>query len=109
MRLSVDGLEGRGGDRLLDVRGVAVVDLPAVPVARVQEDDLGGVNLSAVAPLPVIALPGVVHQASGDVDAVALSRDSAADGRIAPTGLRHPSRRTGLATFAAPGSPLDGL
>ena len=37
---------------------------------------------------------------------VPLSRDSAADGRIAPAGLRHPSHRTGRATFMAPGSPL---
>ena len=49
-----------------------------------------------------------------DVDAaraqhVVLSRDGAANGRIAPAGLRHPSHRTGLATFMAPGSPLDGL
>ena len=38
----------------------------------------------------------------------ALSRDSAANGRIAPAGLRHPSHRTGRATFTAPGSPSDG-
>ena len=39
----------------------------------------------------------------------ALGRDSAADGWIAPAGLRHPSHRTGRATFMASGSPLDGL
>ena len=39
----------------------------------------------------------------------ALGRDSAADGRIAPAGLCHPSHRTGRATFMASGSPLDGL
>ena len=39
----------------------------------------------------------------------ALGRDSAANCRIAPAGLRHPSHRTGRATFAASGSPLDGL
>ena len=38
-----------------------------------------------------------------------LGRDSAADGRTAPAGLRHPSHRTGLATFTASGSPSDGL
>ena len=87
------------------------LSLPPLPLPPLEsrEDDLGGVNLGAVAPLAVVALPGVLDQAARDVDAVALSRDSAADGRIAPTGLRHPSRRTGLATFAAPGSPLDGL
>ncbi len=40
---------------------------------------------------------------------LSLGRDSAADGRIAPAGLRHPSHRTGRATFMASGSPLDGL
>ena len=39
---------------------------------------------------------------------IALSRDSAANGRIAPAGLRHPSHRTGRATLTAPGSPSDG-
>ena len=38
-----------------------------------------------------------------------LGRDSAADGRTAPAGLRHPSHRTGLATFTASDSPSDGL
>ena len=37
----------------------------------------------------------------------AVSRDGAADGRTAPAGLRHPPRRTGLATFTASGSPSD--
>ena len=44
-----------------------------LPPAGVEEDDLGGVYLGAVAPLPVVALPGVLDQASGDVDAVALA------------------------------------
>ena len=36
-----------------------------------------------------------------------VGRDGAADGRTAPAGLRHPPRRTGLATFTASGSPSD--
>ena len=66
MRLCFARLEGKGGDRILDVRGVAVV-LPAVAAPGVEEDDFLGVNLGAVAPLPVVALPGVLGQASGDV------------------------------------------
>ena len=38
---------------------------------------------------------------------VEVGRDGAADGRTAPAGLRHPPRRTGLATFTASGSPSD--
>ena len=65
---AVVGLEGGGADRLLDVRGVA----GAVAVAGVAEHDLGGVNLGTVAALAVVALPAVLDEASGDVDAVAL-------------------------------------
>ena len=36
-----------------------------------------------------------------------MGRDGAADGRTAPAGLRHPPRRTRLATFTASGSPSD--
>ena len=61
-------LEGRGADRLLDVRGVVV----AVAAPGVEEHDLGGVDLGAVAALAVVALPAVLDQAPGDVDAVAL-------------------------------------
>ena len=39
----------------------------------------------------------------------ALGRDGTADGRTAPAGLRHPTLRTGRATFTASGSPSDGL
>ena len=67
MRLWVDRLEGRGADRLLDVRGVAV----AVAVVGVEEHDLGGVYLGAVAALAVVALPAVLDEAARDVDALA--------------------------------------
>ena len=46
---------------------------------------------------------------TNEVQTLGLGRDSAADGRTAPAGLRHPSHRTGRATFTASGSPSDGL
>ena len=57
--------------------------------------------------LPPAAAPRTPTAQDGRTER--LGRDSAADGRTAPAGLRHPSHRTGLATFTASGSPSDGL
>ena len=107
-RVGDDVEEGRGNEARPLPHRLAVLAPPAVaPVLhRVVVGLADGMLLEAVPlnPAVLVGAPELRPYLRRE-----LGRDSAADGRIAPAGLRHPSHRTGLATFTAPGSPLDGL